>query len=239
MFRDKKRVFSIIAYILLFWLIVYSGFKIFKWQKENKHNDNIKEKINSAVKIQNNKYQVDFESLKKQNNDTVAWIKVNNTNIEYPVVKSSDNQFYLNHSFDKSDNTAGWIFADYKNRFDDKDKNIVLYGHNRKDNSMFGSLKNILYEEWYNNSENTDIVFITQNENCIYKVFSVYQIEKESYYIKTRFNSDDEFEEFIKTLKQRSIKNFDEDVSKNDRIITLSTCAGNDNYRVVLHAKKC
>ncbi len=240
MFKDKKRIFSIIVYILLLCLMVYSGFKIFKWQKENMHNDDIKEKINSAVSFQdNNKYKVDFESLKKQNNDTVAWIKVNNTNIEYPIVKSSDNEFYLNHSFDKSDNTAGWIFADYKNKFDGKDKNIVIYGHNRKDNSMFGSLKNVLNEEWYNNSENTDIVFITQNENRIYKVFSVYQIEKEDYYIRTEFNNDSEFEKFIKTLKQRSIKNFNTDVSKNDRIITLSTCAGNDNYRVVLHAKKC
>ena len=240
MFRNKKRIFSVIAYILLFCSIVYSGFKIFKWQKENMHNDDIKEKINNAVKIQdNNKYTVDFESLKRQNNDTVAWIKVNNTNIEYPIVKSADNEFYLNHSFDKSDNTAGWIFADYKNKFDGKDKNIVLYGHNRKDNSMFGSLKNVLNEEWYNNSKNTDIIFITQNETCIYKVFSVYQIEKEDYYIKTEFNSIDEFEKFIKTLKQRSIKNFNADVSKNDKIITLSTCAGNDNYRVVLHAKKC
>ena len=150
-----------------------------------------------------------------------------------------DNKFYLNHSFDKSNNTAGWIFADYKNKFDGKDKNIVLYGHNRKDNSMFGSLKNILNERWYNNPENTDIIFITQNKKHIYKVFSVYQIEKEDYYIKTEFNSSNEFEKFIKTLKQRSIKNFNVDVSKNDRIITLSTCAGNSNCRVVLHAKKC
>ena len=149
------------------------------------------------------------------------------------------NRFFVRFIYRYQKNRGDKVAQNDKNKFDGKDKNIVIYGHNRKDNSMFGSLKNVLNEEWYNNSENTDIVFITQNENRIYKVFSVYQIEKEDYYIRTEFNNDSEFEKFIKTLKQRSIKNFNTDVSKNDKIITLSTCAGNDNYRVVLHAKKC
>ncbi len=57
---------------------------------------------------------IDFDKLKEQNNEAIAWIKVNNTNIEYPVVKTKNNEFYLNHSFDKSENLGGWIFADYK-----------------------------------------------------------------------------------------------------------------------------
>ena len=133
---------------------------------------------------------------------------------------------------------AGWIFADYRNKFDGTDKNIVVYGHNRKDRSMFGSLRNVLNSGWYNDEKNHDIIFITQNQNCIYKVFSVYQIEKESYYIKTEFSSNSEFEKFLKTIKSRSIKNFETNVSRKDSILTLSTCAGNDNDRIVLHAKK-
>lgn len=238
--NNAKKFLSIVIYILLLSMIVYSGFKIYDWQKENNYNNTVKEKLSDSVvtKKDNNKYTVDFNSLKKQNSDTFAWIKVNNTNIEYPIVKAKDNEFYLNHSFDKSSNGAGWIFADYRNKFDGTDKNIVVYGHNRKDKSMFGSLRNVLNPDWYNNKKNYDITFITQNQNCIYKVFSVYQIPKESYYIRTEFSSDDEFEKFLKTLTSRSIKNFGTYVCKRDRILTLSTCAGNDNDRIVLHAKK-
>lgn len=236
----KKLFLSSVIYTLLSFLIVYSGTKIYKWQKENNHNNTVKEKLAESVTTKDGqkKYTIDFKSLKKQNADTFAWIKVNNTNIEYPIVKAKDNEFYLDHSFDKSSNMAGWIFADYRNKFDGTDKNIVVYGHNRKDRSMFGSLRNVLNSGWYNDEKNHDIIFITQNQNCIYKVFSVYQIEKESYYIKTEFSSNSEFEKFLKTIKSRSIKNFETNVSKKDSILTLSTCAGNDNDRIVLHAKK-
>ena len=158
--------------------------------------------------------------------------------MEYPVVKSTNNSFYLNHSFDKSKNSAGWIFADYKNKFDNTDKNIVIYGHNMRDGSMFGSLKNILSSDWYDNEENTNITLYTENGERIYKVFSIYKIESEDYYIKTEFSNENEFEKFIEKLKKRSIKNFNIDISKEDSILTLSTCANNNKYRVVLHAKK-
>ena len=184
------------------------------------------------------KYIVDFKKLKSENSDVVAYIKVNNTNIEYPIVKTSNNNFYLNHSFDKSKNSRGWIFADYKNKFDNTDKNIVIYGHNMRDESMFGSLKNILNEEWYNNAENKNITFLTEKGNYIYKVFSIYKIESEDYYIKTNFKNDEDYEKFLNTIKNRSIKNFDINLNINDKIITLSTCANNNKYRVVLHAKK-
>ena len=123
-------------------------------------------------------------------------------------------------------------------KFDNTDKNIVIYGHNIRDGSMFGSMLNILNAKWYENEENTNITLYTENEKCMYKVFSIYKIENEDYYIKTEFKNDNEFEDFIKTLKKRSIKDFNVDVSKDDNILTLSTCANNNKYRVVLHAKK-
>ena len=245
--KYKKIILNIVIYMILFLILIYSGIEIFKWYKDKTNNQKIAEQIKSTViieeenKAENEKkeeYTVDFNKLKEQNNETVAWIKVNNTNVEYPVVKTTNNNFYLNHSFDKSKNSAGWIFADYKNKFDNTDKNIIIYGHNMKDNSMFGSLKNILNSDWYDNEENTNITLYTEHEKCIYKVFSVYKIENEDYYIKTKFSNDNEFEKFIKTLKKRSIKDFNTDVSKDDSILTLSTCANNNKYRIVLHAKK-
>ena len=88
-------------------------------------------------------YELDFNKLFSVNNETVGWISVPNTSINYPVAKTNDNSFYLNHSFDKSKNTAGWIFADYRNSFNGQDKNIIVYGHNRMDSSMFATLKNL------------------------------------------------------------------------------------------------
>lgn len=247
--KYTKVILNIIIYMILFFLLIYSEAKIFKWYKDKTNNNKVAEQIKNTVIFEEEKenedeeenkeeYTIDFNKLKEQNNETIAWIKVNNTNVEYPVVKTTNNSFYLNHSFDKSKNLAGWIFADCKNKFDNTDKNIVIYGHNMRDGSMFGSMKNILNSDWYENEENTNITLFTENEKCIYKVFSVYKIESEDYYIKTEFSNDSEFEKFIETLKKRSIKNFNIDISKEDSILTLSTCANNNKYRVVLHAKK-
>lgn len=239
--RYKKVILNIIIYMILLFVLIYSGIKIFKWYKDKTNNNKVAEQIKSTVIVEDEnkeEYTVDFKKLKEQNNETVAWIKVNNTNVEYPVLRATNNSFYLNHSFDKSKNSAEWIFADYRNKFDGTDKNIIIYGHNMRDDSMFGSLKNILNSDWYDNEENTNITLYTENEKSIYKVFSIYKIESEDYYIKTEFSNDNEFEKFIETLKKRSIKNFNIDISKEDSILTLSTCANNNKYRVVLHAKK-
>ena len=241
----KKRILNIAIYLILFLILICSGFKLYFWYKDKKNNDETTEQLKNNVKLEkikkdnsnNEKYIVDFKKLKSENSDVVAYIKVNNTNIEYPIVKTSNN-FYLNHSFDKSKNSRGWIFADYKNKFDNTDKNIVIYGHNMRDESMFGSLKNILNEEWYNNAENKNITFYTENGEYNYEIFSIYKIESEDYYIKTNFKNDEDYEKFLNTIKNRSIKNFDINLNINDKIITLSTCANNNKYRIVLHAKK-
>ena len=242
--NKSKKIILIILQTIFITIMIVSAIKIYFWWQENKQNKNILDKISEKVTIDNtqgndnNKYKVDFNSLKQTNNDTIAWLKVNGTQIEYPIVKYSNNDYYLNHSFDKSKNSAGWTFMDFKNVMDGTDKNIVIYGHNRKDGSMFGTLKNILNEDWYNNEDNKNVVFITENENCIYEVFSVYTIEKEDYYITTSFKNDEEYTKFLDKIKSRSIKDFGVEVTSEDQILTLSTCADNNKFRVVLHAKK-
>ena len=241
--NNTKIIFYFIIYFLLFFVLIYSGIKIYEWYRDKNKNNEIAKKIKETVIVESNsknkeEYLIDFDKLKEQNNEAIAWIKVNNTNIEYPVVKTKNNEFYLNHSFDKSENLGGWIFADYKNKFNGTDKNIVIYGHNMKDNSMFGTMQKILNPEWYNNEENTNIILKTEGKNYIYKVFSIYRIENEDYYIKTEFNNDSEFEQFLNTLKARSIRDFKMDMLESDSILTLSTCDNNNKYRVVLHAKK-
>lgn len=182
-------------------------------------------------------YQIDFKLLKEQNNETVGYIKVNNTNIDYVVVQHNDNSYYLKHNFEKSWNNAGWIFADYHNKLDETDKNIVIFGHNTRDNSMFGTLKSTLNEDWYKNEENHIVVFVTEKGTYYYQVFSTYSIKPEDYYINTVFKTDDEFNDFIKTIKSRSIYDYGIEVSKEDKILTLSSCISDVSKRVVLHAK--
>jgi len=238
-----KKAMILILLLSFIVIMIISGTKIYKWLNENIKNKQIINDINSTISIDENienvdKYNINFDSLKEKNNDTIAWIKVNGTDIEYPVVKTTNNDFYMTHSFDKSYNSAGWVFMDYKNKLDGLDKNIVIYAHNRRDGSLFATLKNILNENWQNNKDNYIIPFITENEKAEYQVFSIYKIEIEDYYITTNFNDKNAFEDFIDIITKRSIKDFNINVTSDDQILTLSTCADNNNYRVVLHAKK-
>lgn len=241
--KTNKNLISNIILILFIILFIFSSFKIIMWILNNRENKKIAEEISQAIiideenKEEKDKYKVDFQALKDKNFDTVGFLKVNGTNIEYTVVKGANNSYYLKHNFNKESNSAGWIFADYKNKVDGTDKNLVIYGHNMRDDSMFGSLKNILNDDWHNEEENKYVTFVTENDNSIYEVFSVYQVANEDYYITTDFK-DNEFNDFIKTIKSRSKFDFDVDVNENDNILTLSTCANNNKYRVVLHAKK-
>lgn len=224
--------------------IIYCSYKIYSWKSDVDDNNKIQETIEQSITpiddkdIENNhNYIIDFAKLKEQNFDTVAYLKVNNTNIDYIVVRANDNSYYLNHNFNKDKNNAGWIFADYKNQFDGSDRNIIIYGHNTKDGSMFGTLKGILEKSWYENIENHNILLITEKGQYTYQAFSSYSIIPEDYYINTEFSSDIEFEEFLQEIKSRSIYDYGINVSQNDKILTLSSCISNGKKRVVLHAK--
>ena len=181
--------------------------------------------------------EYDFDKLKEINTDIVGFIEVENTNISYPVVKSSDNSYYLNHSYKKEKNNIGSIFLDYRNDLDNLSKNNIIYGHGRLDNTMFGSLNNLLDSSNLDSKESYYITLSTPNSIMTFKIFSVYTIPKEGYYIKTYFSSNKYFKEFLETIMKRSIYNFNTNVNTNDKILTLSTCKDNFGKRVVVHAK--
>ena len=145
--------------------------------------------------------------------------------------------YYLKHNFNKEYNIAGWIFADYHNKFDETDKNIVIFGHNTKNGSMFGTLKNVLDKSWQENKDNLEITLVTEKEQYKYQVFSTYSITPEDYYINTIFNSDDEYSKFINKIKSRSNYDYNIEVDSSDKVLTLSNCIGDGKKRVVLHAK--
>lgn len=264
--KIKKRI-CLTGLILSIGIFIFATIGIFRWWNDNKRIEKLTEELKNKVKIEEKKpntdltelinppadngeksndywdyikmdlLNVDFEELLKKNKDTAGWVKVNGTNINYPFVQTTDNKYYLKHAFDKTYNDAGWIYADYRNNMTSFDKNTVIYGHGRYDSTMCGSVKNILNSKWYNNKDNHIIKLSTPKENTLWQVFSVYTIEKESYYITTQFGSDEQYNTFLQTIKGRSQVTFTAEVNTSDVILTLSTCKDNLGQRVVMHAK--
>lgn len=237
----KKKI-RIILIVISSIIVLYSGYRIISRYLDGKRNKKISNEINENIKY-SKKYdyeslkniKVDFKKLKEENNDTIGYIRVNNTKIDYVVVQAKDNEYYLNHNFYKENNTFGWVFADYRNKFDGSDKNIIIYGHNTETDDMFTTLKNVLNEDWYDNKDNLYIPLITEEEKMIFKVFSIYTIEPEDYYIETDF-IDNNFLSFVNIIKSRSIYDFKAKLKRSDKILTLSTCIDGGNKRIVLHA---
>lgn len=258
----KKNKNTLIKILLIICLLfgLYNFLNIIKWNKDNRDTSNLYQDIITNIEIEeidgfnslfinpdddkNSSYwyyssmkmiDVDFEDLSTKNNDVIGWIQVPGTNIDYPFVQTKDNKFYLNHSFDKSYNDAGWIFMDYRNN-NLSDKNNILYGHARKDGTMFGSLKKTIKKDWFNNKDNHIVKISTPTENSIWQIFSIYYIETESYYITVNFKDDVEFQKYIDKSLSRSVYKFDANVNIADTILTLSTCYG-ETKKLVLQAK--
>ena len=176
----------------------------------------------------------DFDKLKSINSDTVGWLKVANTNVNYPVVQTTDNDYYLNYNFYKRKNYNGWIFMDYRNSIETLNDNTIIYGHN---GTMFGSLKNTLKEKWYKNPTNQIISFNTLYAKLRYKIFAIYVTTPDFDYLVNNYMSDDNYTKFLEEIKARSIYDFNVEVTNEDKILTLSTCAESGAKRIVIHAK--
>ena len=181
---------------------------------------------------------VDFKELLEKNNETVGWIKVNNTNVNYSVVQHGDNEYYLNHDFNKNYNANGWVYGDFRDDFTFFGTNTILYAHNLTNRKMFGSLAWCLKSDWYTNEENHYIKLSTPYSNTVWKIFSIYTIEPEVYYLKTYFKGQEDHQTFLDTIKSRSIHTFtEEDLTTDDKVLTLSTCSDDGTKRIVIHAQ--
>ena len=263
--RRKKRklkkgnLFCLIIFIIMIPILIFSSYKVIIYLIETPKTKDLIKEINDTTEVKeydsdeaeiiksdekpNTPYwnfikmkliDVDFNILKNTNSDTVAWLFVGGTNVNYPVVQTSDNDFYLNHSFDKKKNSGGWLFMDYRNDKDDYGRNI--YGHNMKNSTMFGTLKNLLSKNWYNTEENRIIKMSSEKYNTLWQIYSVYTLDTTSDYIQTEFATDDEYQTFIDLVKGRSIANFNTQVTTTDKTLTLSTCHGSTK-KLVVHAK--
>ncbi len=187
-----------------------------------------------------------FEELLKQNPDTAAWITIPNTLIDNPVVLGSDNDYYLNHNFLKQKSRYGTLYFDSSAKIsaDVTSQNLVIYGHEMRDGSMFGTLKRYKNINFY--KENPVFTMRTLYTNAKYKIFAIMitnaSPEQDNGYVfeyrYPEFSSAEQFLGWIGDVKERSIINTGIDIIEGDKIVTLSTCTGEfDNARLVIMAR--
>lgn len=241
------------SYLILLIVFFSFGYVFYDNYMSMKNVTEIQEKITQVIQIsdsekimadlnenkeENDKLVIneDIAALWQENPDTVGWLKVNNTNIDYPVVQNINNEYYLKHNYYMEEDNNGWIFMDYHNDAEKISDNTIIYGHNRYHSGvMFGTLQNTLRYSWYSNPENQIISLRTLYDNLEYQIFAVYKISVTTDYMQTIFKSDQERLDFYNMLKERSIYDFGVTLSGDSKILTLSTCADEYN-RYVVHA---
>lgn len=172
------------------------------------------------------------------NEDTVGWIKVEDTVIDYVVVQGEDNDEYLHKGFYGEYNSAGTIFLDYRNEIGGERQNLIVYGHRMKDDSMFGELGEYLDYGFY--QQHPAFTFITEDGEYACEVFAVYRCTTEVDYCQPTFSSDEALLSYIQDCKNLSEHKMAVEVTAADTIITLSTCdyaLDPDFGRLVVQAK--
>ena len=224
----KKYKFLKIFFLVLM-LIGLSGLLL--WRDDNTRVKKIVSNVGDYLILDNDSYNIK-EEIKDLNNDTVGWLKIDGTSINYPIVQGNDNKYYLTHDYSKKKNSAGWIFMDYRNSM--KDQNIVIYGHHRKDGIMFGDVDKLMKKKFYDSNDGK-ILLVINDENIYYQIFSVYKAESNSNYNQRNY---DDFSLMLEEFKNRSSIKFSSDLEGVEQIITLSTCHDNNKDRLVVHAYK-
>ena len=244
--KSKKIIDKLISLVILIVCIcglIYSGKMLYTWILNNIKSNSVINDVNEIAKVPDVeddedpgvRFGIDFEALTAYNSDVVGWIRIPRTSINYSVVQGRTNNDYLRHSIDGTWNEFGWIFMDYKNDPNFTDRNTIIYGHHIVSGLMFADLSYI-----YNNQLGNDVdiqIYRKDYRLLTYKVFSTYICDPESYYLSTVFANDEKYQEFLDTIKDRSVIDFHQSLTTDDTILTLSTCTTDAKRRIVVHAK--
>lgn len=181
---------------------------------------------------------IDFDTLKKRNDDIYGWIEIPNTQINYPIVQSleEDDSFYLNHNVDKQYDINGSIYTEKLNNLSFTDPNTLIYGHDMLDGSMFQNLHKFRVKKFFD--ENQYIYIYTEGHILKYKIFAAYKSDNKHILNSYDFSDKDVYAEYLKNAqnpKSLEVNTRDCSLTTEDRIITLSTCIGNEkNYRYLV-----
>lgn len=177
---------------------------------------------------------IQLEGLQRENSDIVGWILFeNNDIISYPVLYSGDNEKYIRSDIYGNSTTAGCIFMEGACVPDFNDCHTIIYGHNMKNSSMFGSLKKYKTEDYY--AGHQYFMIYTNDMAYRYRIFAYYDIPENDDVYQVGFAPDDTFQTFLNDMKRHSYEDTEISVTKDDKVITLSTCS-TEGYRFVVHA---
>ena len=226
------------GFIFLSLLIVFigSGFLLFQNVEEEYQYQQMEEQIEEEKEILEEE-EYEFKELTEINDDTIGWITIAGTSIDYPIVQASDNSYYLTHACTGDESKYGSIFMDYHNAADFSDDHTILYGHNMKNGSMFHDLNE------YNSRDFLDEhIYIEVRSQDVYRkwaIFSTYSTKPDFNYLQTEFDSRKEYSNFLQALLSHSeFSNEKVQVTARDKILTLSTCSDDlENGRRVVHSK--
>ncbi len=227
--KEKKMGFLSIFFLIIFiGIFIYTSTNLVIWYKSNKElEENEKDIFSKVVNVSEENPQntkIDFETLKNINSDVKAWINIEKTNINYPVMQTSNNDYYLKHDINKKYSSCGSIFLDCDSNPDFMEKNTVIYGHNLLNGKMFAELEKIVNGEL--GDEVTIKIYLPTGEEKNYEVFSAYTGEPS---LEMKRNTS--YDEILK--KSELTFKYNEENKKNN-LITLITCNANSQKRIVI-----
>jgi len=234
-----KKFFSSLIFLSLLIIFIGSGLLLFQNVEDEHQYHHMEEQIEEEKQILVEE-DFEFEELVENNEinkDTIGWITIAGTSIDYPIVQASDNCYYLTHDCNGDESKYGSIFMDCHNAEDFSDKHTILYGHNMKNGSMFHDLNE--YDSHVYLDEHSYIKVHSQGVYRKWAIFSTYSTEPEFNYLKTEFDSLEDYSSFLNSLLSHSeFSDLKVQVTTEDKILTLSTCSDDlENGRRVVHAK--
>ena len=230
--------------------IAMIGGTIISYSKAAKTYETIKEEFCTSVTIEQTKeeehteteeltedykyVQIDFESLQKLNKDIIGWIRFDNIEtIDYPILYSGDNETYLKTDLYGRTSPSGCIFLEGANTPDFEDYHTIIYGHNMKDRSMFGKLNNYKTEDFYD--DHAYFTIYTKEHTYRYQIFAYRDVPETDSVYTIGFMPDEIYQNFLNEMVKKSYIDTGVTVTKEDKIITLSTCSS-EGYRFIVQA---
>ena len=239
----KGRVFLLVLCVIVFLFSASLIIKHFVEVNDNKNSYKDLSNLISTSTTENTDYVIDekndvpdYSALLEQNSDFVGWVKVPNTEINHPVVRYTDNDYYLNHNFEKKYDYRGAIFMDYRNNHTEIDSNTIIYGHNCYDTTMFSDLDKYDDIEFYKQSP--VIEFNTLDANYKWKIYGVFittaEEDEDNGYVFNYiypYMDGENFNGFIDEVNKRRLYVTDVDINDDDKMLVLSTCVRTLDYK--------
>ena len=259
----KLKKIKNIIYIFLIILIIGSSIYIIKYyydmynaKKQTKLLDNISLEETNPIVIENKAQEenitpsktermLKLEELQKENSDIVAWLEIEGTKINYPVLQGKDNSYYMTHDYQKKYSSNGSVFLDKDYSWSLPSANLLIYGHNMNNNTMFQDLLSYQKESFY--KEHPNIRFTTKDEDVYYEIISafksrVYYKSEQNvfrYYYFVNEKDETDYNNFVQNAKKASLYDTGKTANYRDSLITLSTCSYyTEDGRFVVVGKK-